>query len=78
MKEGVETGEDEIEDIVGGISESRESYNERSESYKSVMTRTGSVAYCAQEPWIISTTVKENVLFGRPFHENRYTLYTRL
>mmetsp|Transcript_13658 Transcript_13658/g.13206 ORF Transcript_13658/g.13206 Transcript_13658/m.13206 type:complete len:1517 (+) Transcript_13658:272-4822(+) len=29
----------------------------------------GSVAYCDQRPWILNTTVKDNILFGKPFNE---------
>ncbi|ORZ34461.1 P-loop containing nucleoside triphosphate hydrolase protein [Catenaria anguillulae PL171] len=32
----------------------------------------GGVAYCPQVPWIQCTTLKENVLFGRPLDEQRY------
>ncbi|KAM0753983.1 ABC transporter [Meredithblackwellia eburnea MCA 4105] len=32
----------------------------------------GSVSYCAQTPWIQNTTVRENILFGQPFDEERY------
>lgn len=39
---------------------------------KSVHSRRGSLAYCSQEPWIMSTTVKENILFGSPFDESKY------
>ena len=31
-----------------------------------------SVAYSPQEPWIISTTVRDNILFGDTMVENRY------
>ncbi|GAC93288.1 ATP-binding cassette transporter [Pseudozyma hubeiensis SY62] len=37
--------------------------------------RTGlseSVAYCSQSPWLLGTTLKENVLFGSPYDERRY------
>jgi ABC-type multidrug transport system fused ATPase/permease subunit len=27
----------------------------------------GSVAYCAQEPWIQNATLRQNILFGQPF-----------
>ena len=27
----------------------------------------GTVSYASQEPWIFSGTLKENILFGRPF-----------
>ncbi|TMW56006.1 hypothetical protein Poli38472_008654 [Pythium oligandrum] len=32
----------------------------------------GSIAYCSQSPWIQSTSLRENILFGRPFDEVRY------
>ena len=27
----------------------------------------GTVSYASQEPWIFSGTIKENILFGKPF-----------
>jgi ABC-type multidrug transport system fused ATPase/permease subunit len=33
----------------------------------------GSVAYLPQNPWIQAGTVRENVLFGRPYNHDRYT-----
>jgi ABC-type multidrug transport system fused ATPase/permease subunit len=32
----------------------------------------GSVAYVAQIPWILNTTVQDNILFGAPFDKSRY------
>ncbi|KAI9000570.1 P-loop containing nucleoside triphosphate hydrolase protein [Trametes punicea] len=32
----------------------------------------GSVAYCPQSAWIQNATVRDNILFGRPFDEERY------
>ncbi|KAL4094548.1 hypothetical protein PRIC1_010209 [Phytophthora ramorum] len=32
----------------------------------------GSVAYCSQQPWIQNMTVRDNILFGRPFERKRY------
>ncbi|GAA5990991.1 hypothetical protein JCM10908_006490 [Rhodotorula pacifica] len=32
----------------------------------------GRIAYCSQSAWILNTTVRENILFGRPFDETRY------
>ena len=32
----------------------------------------GSVAYCAQQPWILNETVRENVLFGREYDESLF------
>ncbi|KAI3478093.1 hypothetical protein L1887_60024 [Cichorium endivia] len=31
-----------------------------------------SVAYCSQSPWLLGTTLKENILFGSPYNERRY------
>ena len=32
----------------------------------------GSVAYVAQQAWIQNATVRDNILFGKPFDEQRY------
>jgi len=37
----------------------------------------GSIAYCAQNPWIQNGTVKDNVLFGRDYHEETYSSVIR-
>lgn len=34
--------------------------------------RAGSVAYAAQSAFIVNATVKENIVFGRPWDERRY------
>ncbi|KAJ3026911.1 UNVERIFIED_CONTAM: hypothetical protein HDU68_004835 [Siphonaria sp. JEL0065] len=33
---------------------------------------SGSVGYAPQQPWIMNTSLKENILFGLPFDEKRY------
>ena len=33
---------------------------------------TESVAYCAQNAWLLGTTVRENILFGTEYNEERY------
>jgi ABC-type multidrug transport system fused ATPase/permease subunit len=33
---------------------------------------TESVAYCAQQPWLVNDTIKENILFASPFNPGRY------
>lgn len=33
---------------------------------------TESVAYCAQQAWLVNATVKENILFASPYDEGRY------
>ncbi len=32
----------------------------------------GSVSYAAQEPWIFSGTVRENITFGLPYDRERF------
>jgi len=32
----------------------------------------GSIAYVEQEPFIISASVKKNIMFGRPFDQARF------
>ncbi|KAL6450086.1 BPT1 Bile pigment transporter 1 [Candida maltosa Xu316] len=36
------------------------------------VTIRGSVAYCAQQPWIMNASVKENILFGCKFDKDFY------
>ncbi|EGC47173.1 ATP-dependent bile acid permease [Histoplasma capsulatum var. duboisii H88] len=33
---------------------------------------TDSVAYCAQEAWLVNATIKDNILFASPFDQGRY------
>ncbi|CAG7784814.1 unnamed protein product [Allacma fusca] len=32
----------------------------------------GSVAYCAQQPWITNATVRDNITFGQPYHSGKF------
>ena len=32
----------------------------------------GTIAYCCQIPWIMNDTVKNNILFGKPYDQSRY------
>lgn len=32
----------------------------------------GFVSYCTQTPWVVNDTLRGNILFGRPFDEERY------
>lgn len=36
------------------------------------LPREGGVAYAAQESWVQNETIRENILFGSPFDEERY------
>jgi len=44
-------------------------YLPRTESEKDV---NGYVSYCTQSPWVINETLRGNILFGRPYDEERY------
>lgn len=34
---------------------------------------TDSLAYCAQRPWLINSTIRNNILFGSPWNGERYS-----
>jgi ABC-type transport system involved in cytochrome bd biosynthesis fused ATPase/permease subunit len=34
--------------------------------------RVGGIAYCAQESWVQSLTIRENILFGKVYDETMY------
>ena len=36
------------------------------------LPRQGGVAYAAQESWVQNETIKDNILFGSPYDEERY------
>ena len=36
------------------------------------LPRRGGVAYAAQESWVQNETIRENILFGSPYNEERY------
>lgn len=36
------------------------------------LPRGGNVAYAAQESWVQSATIRENILFGSAYDEERY------
>ena len=36
------------------------------------LPREGGVAYAAQESWVLNATIRENILFGQPYEEDRY------
>ena len=41
------------------------------ETLKGKLFVNGSVSYVEQEPFIYSDTVKENIMFGKPFNQKR-------
>ncbi|KAF8876218.1 hypothetical protein CPB84DRAFT_1853036 [Gymnopilus junonius] len=36
------------------------------------LPREGGIAYAAQESWVLNETIRENILFGLPYDEDRY------
>lgn len=38
---------------------------------------SGSIGFCAQVPWIMNATVRDNILFGRSYDEERYNRVIR-
>ncbi|KAH9951515.1 hypothetical protein B0H21DRAFT_775731 [Amylocystis lapponica] len=36
------------------------------------LPRSGGVAYAAQESWVLSETIRDNIIFGAPYDEERY------
>ena len=40
--------------------------------------KKGKIAYLAQKPWIYHDTLKENILFGNPFHKQKYKQIIRI
>ena len=39
---------------------------------KGNIQRTGTIAYSAQQPWIFSGTIRQNILFGKEFKKAFY------
>ena len=37
-----------------------------------VVTINGKIGYTAQQPWILSGSIRDNILFGTPYHPARY------
>ncbi|XP_078276112.1 ATP-binding cassette sub-family C member 9-like [Rhinoraja longicauda] len=69
--------------VSGNVYWSKEPENEMNQEtswsaheIESVLEATGrirnSVAYSAQRPWLLNTTVEENITFGSPFIKQRY------
>lgn len=33
---------------------------------------SGSIAYVSQQPWILNATIRDNILFGEMYNEDRF------
>jgi ABC-type multidrug transport system fused ATPase/permease subunit len=44
------------------------------QKYKGTVRVTGSVAYVSQTAWILNQSIRDNILFGQKFDEDRYKL----
>ena len=42
------------------------------------LPRNGGIAYAAQESWVQNETIRNNILFGNPYDEERYQQGERL
>ena len=46
--------------------------------FVSILIQSGEgVAYASQQPWILNATVRDNILFGLPYDEERYNKVVR-
>lgn len=39
------------------------------------ISKKGSISYVSQIPYILNATLKENILFGHPYNEERYLVF---
>jgi len=39
---------------------------------KGSMNVLGTIAYAAQQPWIFSSTIRQNIIFGKEFDKTKY------
>lgn len=42
------------------------------------MSVNGSLAYVAQQAWILNDSLRENILFGKEYIEEKYELYLQM
>ncbi|KAF0701713.1 Aste57867_7879 [Aphanomyces stellatus] len=44
------------------------------EKYEGSIFVGGRIAYCSEDPWIQRMTIRENILFGKPYDRKKYSL----
>ncbi len=66
----------ELVAVIGGVGSGKSSFLNcilgEMEITEGSMRAVGDIAYCDQRPWIMNATLKENVLFGLPYDEERF------
>ena len=63
--------------VVGSVGSGKSSFlnaimGELNKKAEGSLNSVGSIAYCAQQPWIFNETMRENVLFGREYEEKLF------
>jgi ABC-type multidrug transport system fused ATPase/permease subunit len=54
------------------VTESSIQSNEQLQSYSGRCNVSGKIAYASQVPFILNATIRDNILFGEPYNEERY------
>lgn len=42
------------------------------------ISKFGKISYACQEPWVFASTIRQNIVFGRPFDRSRYNKVVRV
>ena len=46
--------------------------------YPPKLTRNGSISFLSEKPWLMPTSIKENILVGRPFDQEKLNTCIRM
>ena len=77
-----EVNQNELLAIVGHVGSGKSSLlmallNEMP-NIKGNVSMNGSVFYVSQEPWIFSATIRQNILFGKPYDKEKFNEIIKL